>query len=131
MGAQEILVPTVHTTIFSHVVAMAKGGKGFRGGKGSVKGIGKMLKMVQDFVGFRGGKGGKGKGRRGGWVKGKIENRLLIGGLPDIEDREKRIEASQKLQEILTKKAGAECKWLKRWQGACCCHIRIGRRGAG
>merc|ERR1711862_387147 len=62
--------------------------------------------------GFRGGKGGKGKGKRGGWVKDKVENRLWIGGLPEIEDREKRFEASTKLQELLAKKAG-ECKMVK------------------
>merc|ERR1712046_341543 len=53
---------------------------------------------------------GKGKGRKGGFrVKDKVENRLWIGGLPEIEDREKRREASEKLKELLSKKAG-ECK---------------------
>merc|ERR1712070_1238083 len=65
--------------------------------------------MVRSF----GGKGGKGKGRKGGFrVKEKVENRLWIGGLPDIEDREKRIEASTKLQELVAKKAG-ECKMVR------------------
>jgi len=79
--------------------------------------------MQQKLMKMMGGKGGKGKGKgkvrkggggKGGRVKDKIENRVWIGGLPEIEDREKRFEASQKLQELLAKKAG-ECKMAKIW----------------
>merc|ERR1719453_1118539 len=75
------------------------------GGKGKTKGS----------FGGKGGKAGKGKGkgRKGGFrVKEKVENRLWIGGLPEIEDREKRMEASTKLQELIAKKAG-ECKMVR------------------
>merc|ERR1712076_12855 len=50
-----------------------------------------------------------GKGRRGG-CKDKPENRMWIGNLPVIEDREKRREAEDKLKELLQKKC-AECKF--------------------
>merc|ERR1712014_215988 len=58
--------------------------------------------------GKRGGGGGEGKGRRSG-CREKPEKRLWIGNLPVIEDRDKRIEAEQKLKELLQQ--GGECKF--------------------
>merc|ERR1712048_1148601 len=59
--------------------------------------------------------GGKGKswgGKKGGGrVKEKIENRVWIGNLPVIEDRDKRREAEEKLKALLMK--GGECKFAK------------------
>merc|ERR1719326_84408 len=85
-------------------------------GKGKVKGKGRRSGWLPDHIwlaqkkGKGKGKGKGGKGKRGGFrCKDKVENRLWIGGLPEIEDREKRREASEKLKELLAKKVG-ECK---------------------
>merc|ERR1712190_395527 len=59
---------------------------------------------------------GKGKGRKGQYAnKVKAANKLWIGGLPDIEEREKRKEASKQLFELLKKK-GTDCKFAEIWQ---------------
>merc|ERR1719389_1512138 len=65
---------------------------------------------------------GKGKGKSGGkgfrrkadiGNKAAKEKKIWIGGLPTIEDREKRKEASKKLQEHLKKKG--DCKFAEIW----------------
>merc|ERR1712032_168109 len=65
--------------------------------------------------------GGKKKGGGKGWKrKSDIGNRtsadkkVWIGGLPEIEDREKRKEASKKLHEHM-KKNGGDCKFAEIW----------------
>merc|ERR550537_1079393 len=62
------------------------------------------------------GKGkGKGKGKRRWDLGGRTsaEKKLWIGGLPTIEDREKRKEASKKLCEHLKK--SSDCKFAEIW----------------
>ena len=72
------------------------------------------MSVLQSLIGGGGGgKGwgggkGKGKGRRNG-CREKPEKRMWIGNLPTIEDRDKRIEAGDKLKELLQK--GGECKF--------------------
>merc|ERR1712228_361870 len=55
-----------------------------------------------------GGRKGKGGGRRN-QCREKPEKRMWIGNLPTIEDRDKRIEAEEKLKALLQK--GGECKF--------------------
>merc|ERR1719434_299074 len=66
---------------------------------------------------FGGGKrkgGGKGKWRPGIGNRTSAEKKVWIGGLPEIEDREKRKEASKKLHEHMKKKGG-DCKFAEIW----------------
>merc|ERR1712187_536452 len=90
--------------------------KGGGKGRGGEKMVMVPLSMLQGG-GFRSKKGfGKGKGRKGGQYANKVhaENKLWIGGLPNIEDREKRKEASKQLFELLKKK-GTDCKFAEIW----------------
>merc|ERR1719181_2674396 len=58
---------------------------------------------------------GKGKFSRKSDIGNRTsaEKKLWIGGLPDIEDREKRKEASKKLHEHLKK--SSDCKFAEIW----------------
>merc|ERR1719437_252011 len=64
----------------------------------------------------KGKSGGKGFRRKGSTLGNRAakEKKVWIGGLPTIEDREKRKEASKKLQEHLKKKGG-DCKFAEIW----------------
>merc|ERR1719476_425778 len=77
-----------------------------------------MVPLSMVMGGWGGGKkkgGGKGGRRRGGiGNRTSAERKVWIGGLPDIEDREKRKEASKKLHEHM-KKNGGDCKFAEIW----------------
>merc|ERR1712187_216870 len=62
------------------------------------------------------GKKGFGKGKRSGGIGNRTsaDKKLWIGGLPTIEDRDSRKEASKKLYEQLKKKS-SECKFAEIW----------------
>merc|ERR1712176_815055 len=86
------------------------------------KGKGRQQMMMVPLSMLMGGWGGGNKkgGGKGGRRKSDIGNRtsaekkVWIGGLPDIEDREKRKEASKKLHEHMKKKGG-DCKFAEIW----------------
>merc|ERR1712187_1039375 len=68
------------------------------------------MQVLQALLG--GGGGGRKGGGKGRWRSGcreKAENRLWIGNLPTIEDKDKRWEAEKKLKEVLQK--GGDCKY--------------------
>jgi len=90
------------------------GGKGWGGGQQMVMVPLSALKGIAS--GGKGGKGGKGAGKRRGGLGNSVhpDKKVWIGGLKEFEDRDKRKEASKKLQEFIKKK-GADCKFAEIW----------------
>merc|ERR1711862_1056453 len=92
-------------------------GKGNRG-KGTMKMVEQMLTKMM----------GGGGGRGGGWRRKSIVHRtgaskkIWISGLPQIEEKDKRKEASKKLKEVFEKK-GTECKFAEVWANGQGCAI--------